>query len=79
MPLRILPFTDDASISVSDCLSGPSGSGKSTLLKLCMGLYSPTRGAVFVGGSNVRLVSAEHLRAQIGWVAQGDGSVLPGE
>ncbi len=44
---------------------GPSGCGKSTLLKIVAGLYSPTRGRVFVNG---KLVQGPH--ADIGIVFQ---------
>ena len=35
-------------------LVGPSGSGKSTLLQLLMRLYDPQRGAVRMGGQDLR-------------------------
>ena len=35
------------------CLCGPNGAGKSTLLKAIMGLITPTRGTIRIGGQDV--------------------------
>ena len=49
---------------------GPSGSGKSTLLNLLMRFYDPDEGFVSVDGYDLRKVTQESLRAQIGAVFQ---------
>jgi ATP-binding cassette, subfamily B, bacterial HlyB/CyaB len=49
---------------------GRSGSGKSTLVKLLEGLYYPTRGKVVIDGHDIRHVSPQSLRAQMGVVPQ---------
>jgi ATP-binding cassette subfamily B multidrug efflux pump len=49
---------------------GPVGSGKSTLLGLIPRLYDPPAGTVFVDGHDVRTISLDVLRTQIGAVPQ---------
>jgi HlyB family type I secretion system ABC transporter len=49
---------------------GRSGSGKSTLVSLLQGLYHPTTGRVFVDGHDIRHVSPQSLRRQLGVVPQ---------
>ncbi|MBF2047340.1 MAG: peptidase domain-containing ABC transporter [Elainella sp. C42_A2020_010] len=49
---------------------GRSGSGKSTLVKLLEGLYYPTRGKVVIDGHDIRHVSPQSLRSQMGVVPQ---------
>jgi len=49
---------------------GRSGSGKSTLVKLLQGLYHPTQGRVWVDGHDVRHISPQSLRNQLGVVPQ---------
>jgi ATP-binding cassette subfamily B protein len=49
---------------------GRSGSGKSTLVKLLEGLYHPNRGRVIIDGHDIRHVSPQSLRSQIGVVPQ---------
>ncbi|KAB2349172.1 ABC transporter ATP-binding protein [Actinomadura rudentiformis] len=51
-------------------LVGPSGAGKSTITHLVSRLYDADAGAVRVGGRDVREVTLESLRAQIGVVTQ---------
>jgi subfamily B ATP-binding cassette protein MsbA len=51
-------------------LVGSSGSGKTTLANLLLRFYDPTRGAVKIGGVDVRDVSTRDLRNQIAVVAQ---------
>jgi len=58
-------------------LVGPSGAGKSTLLALVERFYDPDSGVVRVGGTDVRALDREALRAQIGYVEQ-DAPVLAG-
>ena len=51
-------------------LVGPSGSGKTTLVGLIPRLWDVTRGAIRVDGRDVRTVTTESLRAQMGLVPQ---------
>ncbi|TDC57730.1 ABC transporter ATP-binding protein [Actinomadura sp. KC345] len=51
-------------------LVGPSGAGKSTITHLVSRLYDVTEGAVRIGGADVRDVTLESLRAEIGVVSQ---------
>ncbi|MDH7798377.1 MULTISPECIES: ABC transporter ATP-binding protein [unclassified Beijerinckia] len=49
---------------------GRSGSGKSTILNLLMRFYDPTEGRVAIDGQDIRAVTQDSLRAQIGIVFQ---------
>lgn len=55
-------------------IMGPSGSGKTTLLNLLSGLDTPTRGAVFLSGKNIDVLSDADLsifrRKNIGFIFQ---------
>ncbi len=51
-------------------LVGRSGSGKSTLLALVPRLYDPTEGRIEIDGQDLRDVTLESLRRQIGVVSQ---------
>jgi len=51
-------------------LVGATGAGKSTIAKLVARFYDPTRGAVLVDGHDLRDVTQESLRAQLGIVPQ---------
>jgi ATP-binding cassette subfamily B protein len=58
---------------------GPSGAGKSTVVRLLLRQHDAQRGAVRIGGHDVRSLDAEQVRAMIAVVAQDatlfDGSV----
>ncbi|MBV2359456.1 ABC transporter ATP-binding protein/permease [Thalassococcus sp. CAU 1522] len=49
---------------------GASGAGKSTLVALLLRLYDTEKGAVLIDGQDVRDVTQESLRRQIGMVTQ---------
>jgi ATP-binding cassette subfamily B protein len=49
---------------------GPTGAGKTTMINLIPRFYDVTDGAVLVDGIDVRNVTAESLRRQIGMVLQ---------
>ncbi|MGH3197006.1 MAG: ABC transporter ATP-binding protein, partial [Streptosporangiaceae bacterium] len=51
-------------------LVGPSGAGKTTITHLVPRLYDPVRGAVRIGGHDVRDLTLESLRSAIGVVPQ---------
>ncbi|MUN37747.1 ABC transporter ATP-binding protein [Actinomadura litoris] len=51
-------------------LVGPSGAGKSTITHLVSRLYDVSDGAVRIGGADVRDVTLDSLRAEIGVVSQ---------
>ena len=71
---------DDVSVEVAPgealALVGESGSGKTTLLRCFNRMVAPDRGAVRVGGADVRAGSAAALRRRIGYVPQ-HGGLLP--
>jgi ATP-binding cassette subfamily B protein len=49
---------------------GASGAGKSTLVSLILRLYDPEQGRVLIDGIDLRSVTQESLRRQIGMVTQ---------
>ncbi len=51
-------------------LVGPSGAGKSTILNLLPRFYDPTQGAIRVDGQDIRQLTQQSLRDQIGIVPQ---------
>jgi ABC-type multidrug transport system fused ATPase/permease subunit len=51
-------------------LVGETGAGKSTFAKLVARFYDPSSGAVLVDGQDLRSVTAESLRSQMGIVPQ---------
>ncbi|HLM50111.1 MAG TPA: ABC transporter ATP-binding protein [Solirubrobacteraceae bacterium] len=51
-------------------LVGATGAGKSTLAKLVARFYDPTKGAVEIDGHDLRAVTADSLRSQLGIVPQ---------
>lgn len=51
-------------------LAGPNGSGKSTALQVILGLMSPDRGAVLVGGRPVGELDPDEWWSHIAWLPQ---------
>ena len=51
-------------------LVGASGAGKSTILSLILRLYDPSSGAVKIDGHDLRSITQQSLREQIGLVTQ---------
>ena len=49
---------------------GRSGSGKSTLVKLVQGMYQPNSGTISIDGHDLKHVSLQSLRSQMGVVPQ---------
>jgi len=51
-------------------LLGPTGSGKSTIISLVARFYDPTKGKILLDGHDIRKVTLNSLRSQIGIVLQ---------
>ena len=51
-------------------LVGPTGSGKTTLIRLLCRLYEPQEGNIYIDGQNIRNISIQSLRKQLGVVLQ---------
>jgi ATP-binding cassette, subfamily B, multidrug efflux pump len=68
------PILQDFSLHVpagqSLAIVGPTGAGKTTLVNLVARFYDVTSGAVLIDDIDVRHLSQEHLRRQIGIVLQ---------
>ena len=71
--LHEVSFRAEAGQTVA--LVGSSGAGKSTIASLLPRLYDVDEGAVRIGGTDVRELSADSLRATIGMVTQ-DGHLF---
>jgi len=71
---REAPVVHDINLRVRPgetvALLGATGSGKSTLVSLIPRFYDPTAGRVLIDGTDVREVTLESLRRQIGVVLQ---------
>ena len=68
------PVLSDISFHIpagrSVALVGPSGGGKTTICSLLPRFYDVTEGAVFIDGKDIRSLTLESLRGQIGIVQQ---------
>ncbi len=68
------PVLEDISLDISAGravgLLGRTGSGKTTLSRLLFRLYDPNRGAIRLGGTDIRDVQLAHLRRRLGMVTQ---------
>ncbi|MDO5034321.1 MAG: thiol reductant ABC exporter subunit CydD [Actinomycetaceae bacterium] len=58
-------------------LTGPSGAGKTTTVMVLLGLLSPTRGNVFVDGTDLSDIDSASWWSQQTWVPQSP-AILPG-
>jgi ATP-binding cassette subfamily B protein len=71
---RTLGGLDDVTLEIRPGerigIVGASGAGKSTLVALLLRLYDAERGCVRIDGQDVRAVTQESLRRQIGMVTQ---------
>ena len=59
-----------ATVGQTIAIVGRSGSGKSTLVKLLQGLYHPSSGRILIDGHDIRHISPQSLRSQMGVVPQ---------
>jgi ATP-binding cassette subfamily B protein len=66
--LRSVSFTVEPGQTIA--IVGPTGAGKTTIINLLPRFYDVTEGSVKIDGVDVRDVSAESLRRQIGIVLQ---------
>ena len=73
------PVLKDLSLTIPEnkvtAIVGTSGSGKTTLLKLLIGNYSPAKGMIKVGNTNLKNISSRYWRSQCGIVMQ-DGFIF---
>src|SRR4029077_14323334 len=60
----------DVPAGTTVALVGHTGAGKSTIAKLLARFYDPTLGAISVDGTDLRTVTQESLRRQLGIVPQ---------
>ncbi len=68
MTLHDINFTAEPNQVV--VLIGPTGSGKSSVVSLIPRFYDPTAGRVLIDGKDIRQVTLDSLRKQIGLVLQ---------
>ncbi|MFN8418921.1 MAG: ABC transporter ATP-binding protein [Anaerolineae bacterium] len=65
---------EDVSLEIAPgeivALVGPSGAGKSTMFNLIPRFYDPTKGVMKIDGQDLRSVTQQSLRSQIGIVPQ---------
>ncbi len=68
------PILNDLSFKIKAgehvALVGPTGSGKTTLIRLLCRLYEPQKGNIYIDGQNIRNISIQSLRKQLGVVLQ---------
>jgi len=71
------PALSDCSLAVAAgefvVVLGPSGCGKTTLLKTVNRLYAPSRGRIYLNGTDIRTLPATRLRRRMGYVIQRGG------
>jgi ATP-binding cassette subfamily B protein len=66
--LRGISFRVPAGSRVA--LVGPTGSGKSTVVNLIARFYDPQQGRVLIDGADLRQITLESLRREVGFVFQ---------
>ncbi|MEO1622092.1 MAG: ABC transporter ATP-binding protein, partial [Cyanobacteria bacterium J06632_3] len=71
---RITPILTDLNLKVQPgeviALVGPSGAGKTTIVNLLARFYDPQKGQVMIDGIDIKTVTIESLRHQMGTVPQ---------
>jgi ATP-binding cassette subfamily B protein RaxB len=68
--LQGLNMTIEAGETVA--ITGPSGCGKTTLMSIMLGLLTPVRGEVLIGGRNLASITSTDYAKAIGVVMQDD-------
>jgi ATP-binding cassette subfamily B protein len=63
-------ITFEAQVGQTIAIVGRSGSGKSTLVRLLQSLYHPDSGRILMDGHDIRHISPQSLRSQMGVVPQ---------
>src|SRR5204863_4154572 len=70
----VKPVLHDVNLHIAEgetiALVGPTGAGKSTIAKLVTRFYDPTKGSVTIDGHDLRAVTIDSLRRQLGVVPQ---------
>ncbi len=73
-PGSALPALDGLDLEVGEgakvALTGPSGAGKSTVLALVLRSLDPDRGRVLLGGTDLRDLALDDVRARSAWSGQ---------
>jgi ATP-binding cassette, subfamily B, bacterial MsbA len=69
-PLVLRGVTLQVRVGEVVALVGPSGAGKTSLVHLILRFYEPVSGCITIDGTNIRHISLDSLRAQIGIVSQ---------
>ncbi|MCR5295097.1 MAG: ABC transporter ATP-binding protein/permease [Lachnospiraceae bacterium] len=68
------PLIEDLTLDVLPgrrvAIVGPTGSGKTTLINLLMRFYDVDEGAILLGGTDIRKIRRQNLRAAYGMVLQ---------
>ncbi len=68
------PLFDDTAVTIEPGqkvgLVGYSGGGKTTFVNLILRLYDVTHGCIFIDGQNIKEVTQDSLRANIGMIPQ---------
>ena len=70
MPLTVPPVARHPSAGESLAVVGSTGAGKSTIAKLVVRFYDPQSGRVTIDGHDLRDVTLDSLRRQLGVVPQ---------
>ncbi len=77
-PESISPTISNINIKINAgekvLLKGENGSGKTTLLRMLAGLFEPDSGNIFINDTNLKLLSIEEYRSQIGIITLNETS-----
>ena len=75
------PVLNDISLDLEGpefvSILGPNGVGKSTLIHCINKILSPTSGAVFIDGKDVKEVKIKELAKQVGYVPYSSNDAFP--